>query len=145
MDLDTLSSIDNWHSSARPHPTSENVNVQLGCHLEELCEMLDSLKFLDCPAATILNVAAKMVADDLKSGVAVVCIGSRQDLLDSLADQIVTAVGVGHCANMDVPQACDRVDESNWSKYVDGQPLFNENGKIIKGPNYRKPDLDGLY
>jgi len=36
------------------------------------------------------------------------------------------------------------VNRSNWSKFVDGKPLFDENGKIKKGPGYSKPDLSGL-
>jgi hypothetical protein len=73
-------------------------------------------------------------------------IADRRELLDSLADQIVTAVGVGHCANMNVPEAVLRVNKSNWSKYdQDGQPIFKPNGKIDKGPNYVEPDLSGLF
>ena len=69
----------------------------------------------------------------------------RKDLLDSLADQIVTAIGVGHCAGMNTPGACLEVNESNWSKFVDGKPLFNEHGKIMKGPDYAPPNLEGLF
>jgi hypothetical protein len=39
-----------------------------------------------------------------------------------------------------------QVNESNWSKFdYKGYPIFNENGKIAKGPTYKQPELDGLY
>jgi hypothetical protein len=67
-------------------------------------------------------------------------------MLESIADQIVTGIGVAHCAQMDAITACDVVNASNWSKFdADGQPIFNANGKIIKGPGYFPPSLDGLY
>ena len=63
----------------------------------------------------------------------------------ALADQVVTAVGVGHTLGIDVPDAAGRVNASNWSKFVDGQPVFDENGKIAKGPSYQPVDLEGLF
>jgi hypothetical protein len=67
-------------------------------------------------------------------------------LLDSAADQIVTSVGVGHCAHTNIVKAVDVVNGSNWSKFdKDGQPIFDQNGKILKGPDYKAPDLEGLY
>jgi len=39
-----------------------------------------------------------------------------------------------------------RVNHSNWSKFdTDGKPLYDKNGKVLKGPNYAPPDLGGLY
>jgi hypothetical protein len=66
--------------------------------------------------------------------------------LDSLADQIVTAVGVGVCAKMDMNAAVTEVNESNWSKFnYKGYPEFDEHGKIKKGERYRKPALKGMF
>lgn len=145
--MNTLTTINIWHRRARPEPTEANFNVQLGCHLEEIAEMLDTLaanptaerSFID------LKIYVKGFAEGLKRGEVTMGITDRKEFLDSMADQVVTAVGVGHCANMDVPAACERVDNSNWSKFVDGQPQFNEHGKITKGPYYAPPDLEGLY
>lgn len=145
--MNTLTTINIWHRRARPEPTEANLNVQLGCHLEEIAEMLDTLT--PNPSAerafTDLKIHVKGFAEGFKRGTASVEIADRKEFLDSLADQVVTAVGVGHCANMDVPAACDRVDSSNWSKFVDGQPQFSKQGKIDRGPDYVPPDLDGLY
>ena len=41
--------------------------------------------------------------------------------------------------------ALHEVNRSNWSKFVDGNPVFDENMKIVKGPNYFKPDLSKFF
>lgn len=146
--MNTLTTIDIWHRRARPEPTPENFNVQLGCHLEEIEEMLSALTSADLKTYSwLVNLqeCVTALASQLKSGIGSVQIIDRCGFLDSLADQVVTAVGVGHCAGMNVPTACERVDQSNWSKFVDGQPIFNEHGKIAKGENYAPPDLEDLY
>jgi hypothetical protein len=141
----SLETIELWHQRARPEPTAEDLNVQLGCHLEEVVEMFDTLKFKNFDWSAMQH-SLKLLADALKNGSEKVTILDRRELLDALADQIVTAVGVGHCADMNVPAAAGRVDFSNWSKYdTHGQPLFKPNGKIDKGPDYKPPVLDGLF
>ena len=63
----------------------------------------------------------------------------------AIGDQVVTAIGVAHCAGMKGAAAVDQVNLSNWSKFTeDGEPIFNETGKIAKGPRYMPPNLDGL-
>jgi len=136
-----------WHQRARPTPTDADFSVQLGCHLEEVVEMLDELSFADSgliapQARNLLNV----LAAGLKGGSLSATVTNREKLLDSLADQVVTSVGVAHCAKMHIVEACRRVNTSNWSKFdKDGQPIFNASGKIAKGPDYKEPDLSGLF
>lgn len=145
--MNTLTTINIWHRRARPEPTEANFNVQLGCHLEEIAEMLDTLaanptaerSFID------LKIYVKGFAEGLKRGEVTMGITDRKEFLDSLADQVVTAVGVGHCANMDVPTACERVDNSNWTKVVDGKFIRDTHGKIMKPTSYVPPDLEDLY
>ena len=137
-----------WHKRARPEPTHKDFNVQLGCHIEEFIEMMDALgiewdynKHLRDAVNTLSDVA-----DSLKSGEWVVHDVNRKELLDSLADQVVTAVGVAHCAKMDMVAACQEVNDSNWSKFnYKGFPEFDDNGKIKKGERYRKPNLEGMF
>lgn len=66
---------------------------------------------------------------------------NRLAILDSLADQIVTATGVGTFLGMNVPGALAEVNRSNYSKFEDGEPVFNENMKVMKGKDYTPPDL----
>lgn len=139
-----LITIQKWHQLARPTPDDRAFNVQLGCHLEEVCEMLDAIgtnyRFWHRLRTDLFELAAH-----LKRGVAAADIQDREAFLDSLADQIVTAVGVGHCAGMDVPCAAEIVDQSNWTKFVDGKPVFDANGKISKPDTYRAPNLRGCF
>lgn len=140
----SIDSIELWHRRARPEPTPENLNVQLGCHVEEFIEMLDAVKFNG--TWTNLRYELVLLADRLKANMESAEIVDRKEFLDSLADQIVTSVGVGHCAGMKTSDAVDAVSRSNWSKFNDeGFPVFNEHGKIAKGPNYKRPVLDNLY
>lgn len=145
----SIESIELWHKRARPQPDHNDLAVQFGCHIEELHEM--TLAVFGSNEDTELLVlslqsAAKRLADHLKAGKGGIEVADPEELLDSLADQIVTAVGVGHCAGMHTSKAVQVVNLSNWSKFDEnGQPFFNENGKIAKGPSYAPPNLEGLF
>jgi len=84
----------------------------------------------------------KLVSEGLKRGDATVTVADDVELLDSLCDQVVTGTGVAHMQGYHFVDALVEVNLSNWSKFdAQGRPIFNEHGKIIKGPNYYKPDL----
>ena len=68
----------------------------------------------------------------------------KKELLDSLIDQMVTAMGVGHMMGFDMMSALAEVNRSNFSKLEDGRPVFDVNGKITKGKNYTPPELGGF-
>ena len=147
----TIESIALWHSRARPNPTEQNFNVQLGCHFEEIVEMVEALRFshkngtgVEMPGKnSMIYQQLKDFSDGLKSGRITASIANRKELLDAMADQIVTSVGVAHTANMKITRAVDIVNTSNWSKFSpEGEPYFDQNGKILKGPNYVPPALE---
>lgn len=146
----SIESIELWHRRARHEPSERDFDVQLGCHLEEVVEMLDELIFnhgAQLPGQlTLARTSLDSLSQGLKKGYLKASIKDRRAFLDSLADQIVTGVGVGHCAHMRTSDGLRRVNESNWSKFDDdGQPIRDANGKIAKGPSYKEPNLDGLY
>jgi predicted HAD superfamily Cof-like phosphohydrolase len=147
----SIESIALWHKRARPNSTDKDFNVQLGCHLEEIVEMIEALRFshrngtgVQMPGKnSMLYQQVKDFADGLKAGRITAEVANRKELVDALADQIVTAVGVGHCARTDIVKAVDIVNTSNWSKFSpNGEPYFDQNGKVLKGPNYVPPALD---
>ena len=141
-----IESIELWHKRARPTPREIHFNVQLGCHLEEICEMLAVLNTTQNDTLVRARAALAWLADGLKQGRIGADITDRKEFLDACADQVVTAVGAAYTANMDAAEAVNRVNLSNWSKFDDeGYPIFDEHGKIKKGPNYAPPDLTGLY
>jgi len=144
----SIASINAWHQAARPEPTEADLRVQIGVHVEEVAEFLDSLIGLNPDGATALSGARALMhqlADRIKSGEYEVTIGNRKEALDAICDQIVTAVGVAHCAGMNAPVALERVDTSNWTKTVNGEFLRDANGKLVKPTTYCAPNLEGLY
>lgn len=135
---DHISDIKGWFELAVPTPTDKNRAVQLGVHFEEVGEMLQTLPtHHPCLRDDIADVANGYKKRHEVNGEDV----ERIELLDALCDQIVTAVGVAHMFGMDIEGALAEVTRSNWSKFVDGKPVFDANGKIAKPPSYSKPDL----
>lgn len=135
-----ISTIKLWFERAVPTPTDKNRAVQIGVHYEESSEMLDATT--DSREAEELHSLARRY----KSGREIVVVRDKQELLDSLCDQIVTAIGVAHMFGFDITGALNEVNRSNWSKFLaDGTPLFDENGKVAKNPlTYSKPDLSAF-
>ena len=144
----TIESIALWHKRARPAPTDDQFQVQLGCHLEEVVEQLETIKSHNNHTQSMIDLSVlslTFLSRSLKANTADVLVDDPVAFLDAAVDQIVTSVGVAHCANMDVIGAVKEVDSSNWSKYdEDGMPLFDSFGKIRKGPNYVPPSLSSF-
>ena len=69
----------------------------------------------------------------------------EKDLLevaDALTDILYVTYGAGHAFGINLDKCFDEVQNSNMSKLgEDGKPIYNEAGKVMKGPNYFKPDL----
>tara|TARA_B100000424_G_scaffold239533_1_gene206350 strand:+ start:177 stop:530 length:354 start_codon:yes stop_codon:yes gene_type:complete len=69
----------------------------------------------------------------------------NKDLLevaDALTDILYVTYGAGHALGIDLDKCFDEVQNSNMSKLdTNGKPIYNESGKVMKGPNYFKPDL----
>ena len=70
----------------------------------------------------------------------------NKDLLetaDALTDILYVTYGAGHAFGIDLDKCFEEVQNSNMSKLgEDGKPIYNENGKVMKGPNYFKPNLN---
>lgn len=141
----SIEQISTWFRKAIPNPGPRNVNTQFGVHFEEVAEMLGTLMGTDDESTRRLREAEALLtefATDLKKGKVGVVVSDRVELLDSLCDQVVTAVGVGQLHGMDVVAAVKEVADSNDSKFDDdGNPILDENFKVVKGPKYFRPDL----
>ena len=70
---------------------------------------------------------------------------NNKDLLevaDALTDILYVTYGAGHAFGIDLDKCFEEVQNSNMSKLDEkGKPIYNESGKVMKGPNYFKPDL----
>jgi len=64
------------------------------------------------------------------------------EVADALTDILYVTYGAGHAFGINLDKCFDEVQNSNMSKLGEnGEPIFNESGKVMKGPNYFKPDL----
>ena len=70
---------------------------------------------------------------------------NNKDLLevaDALTDILYVTYGAGHALGINLDKCFEEVQNSNMSKLDEnGKPIYNEHGKVMKGPNYFKPDL----
>ena len=98
----------------KPSFSSEKINkLRLDLIREELDELTEAMKNKD-----LLEVA------------------------DALTDILYVTYGAGHAFGINLDKCFDEVQKSNMSKLgEDSKPIYNEKGKVMKGPNYFKPDL----
>lgn len=67
---------------------------------------------------------------------------SMLEIADALTDILYVVYGAGHAFGIDLDDCFHEVHSSNMTKLgADGRPLYREDGKVMKGPNYREPDL----
>ena len=66
-----------------------------------------------------------------------------KEVADALTDILYVTYGAGHAFGINLDKCFEEVQNSNMSKLgSDGKPIYNENGKVMKGPHYFKPDLN---
>lgn len=71
--------------------------------------------------------------------------GTLEDVAKELADLVIVTYGTAASLGIDLDEAVRRVHDSNMTKVDDnGNPLFREDGKLLKGPNYEPPDMSGV-
>ena len=65
-----------------------------------------------------------------------------KEVADALTDILYVTYGAGHAFGIDLDKCFQEVQDSNMSKLgSNGKPIYNDKGKVMKGPNYFKPDL----
>ena len=65
-----------------------------------------------------------------------------KEVADALTDILYVTYGAGHAFGINLDKCFNEVQQSNMSKLGDdGKPIYNDKGKVMKGPNYFKPDL----
>ena len=68
------------------------------------------------------------------------------EVADALTDILYVTYGAGHAFGLNLDISFDEVQKSNMSKLgSDGKPIYNEKGKVMKGPNYFLPDFSKLF
>ena len=68
---------------------------------------------------------------------------NMKEVADALTDILYVTYGAGHAFGINLDKCFEEVQNSNMSKLgLDGKPIYNDKGKVMKGPNYFKPDLN---
>jgi predicted HAD superfamily Cof-like phosphohydrolase len=138
-----------WLKACGKEPTPENLSIQIGCHIEEVCELLACLRTDKEGYAKLMErtrLDLEWFASKLKRQEQFVYIPThlRTDALDALCDTDVTGNGVAYLAGFDKPGADEAVLASNDAKLVDGKPVILEGGKIGKPEGWKPPELRGF-
>ena len=67
------------------------------------------------------------------------------EIADALTDILYVTYGAGHAFGIDLDECFKEVHRSNMSKLSeDGKPMYRDDGKVLKGPNFSEPDLKGI-
>ena len=94
------------------------------------------------PPNKIVKLRYDLIKEELDEFEQAIKDKNLKEIADSLTDILYVTYGAGHAFGIDLDKCFDEVQRSNMSKLgQDGKPIYNENGKVMKGPNYFEPDL----
>ena len=90
----------------------------------------------------INSLRINLIEEELKEFKEAIKNKDLKEAIDALTDILYVTYGAGHAFGVNLDECFDEVQRSNMSKLnEDGKPIYNEDGKVMKGPNYFKPDL----
>lgn len=138
---DPLTDTLNWFKEAKPEPTDKDKTTQLACVFEEVAELAFAVG-LASTGEKLLSVSSELKTLSCEQAELFVKKINNIEALDATTDTKVTLVGFEYMMGYNGNGALTEVNASNWSKFVDGKAVTDENGKIIKGSGYFKPELD---
>ena len=103
-------------------------------------EVKNEAKF---PEEKILNLRYDLILEELEEFKIALKDRNIKEVADALTDILYVTYGAGHAFGINLDNCFKEVQSSNMSKLgSDGKPIYNEKGKVMKGPNYFKPDLN---
>ena len=90
----------------------------------------------------INSLRISLISEELEELKKAISDNNIVEIADALTDILYVTYGAGHAFGINLDKCFNEVQESNMSKLdQDGKPIFNEHGKVMKGPSYFKPDL----
>ena len=96
----------------------------------------------DFPTKKILDLRLDLIREELEELKVALNNKDIKEVADALTDILYVTYGAGHAFGIDLDKCFEEVQNSNMSKLdKNGKPIYNENGKVMKGPNYFKPNL----
>ncbi len=97
----------------------------------------------DFPSNKITTLRYDLISEELAELKEAIDKKDIKEVADALTDILYVTYGAGHAFGINLDKCFDEVQRSNMSKLgVDGKPIYNEKGKVMKGPNYFEPDLN---
>ncbi len=95
------------------------------------------------PNTKIVNLRVDLIKEELQELEEAIKKKDIKEVADALTDILYVTYGAGHAFGVNLDKCFEEVQNSNMSKLgLDGKPIYNENGKVMKGPNYFKPNLE---
>ena len=95
------------------------------------------------PSERIQDLRVSLIDEELSELKEAIENKDIKEVADALTDILYVTYGAGHAFGIDLDKCFDEVQRSNMSKLDEnGKPIFNEQGKVLKGPNYFKPNLE---
>ncbi len=95
------------------------------------------------PEEKIVKLRSELIKEELDELNQAIKNRDIKEVADALTDILYVTYGAGHAFGIDLDQCFEEVQNSNMSKLgLDGKPIYNESGKVMKGPNYFKPNLN---
>lgn len=99
----------------------------------------------ELPDEGVVALRCDLIEEEFKELLEAVFHGDEPDMVgiaDALTDILYVTYGAGHAFGIDLDKCFEEVQASNMSKLgEDGNPIYREDGKVLKGPNYFEPDL----
>ena len=94
------------------------------------------------PTEKITSLRYDLIKEELEELKEAIKHKDIKEVADALTDILYVTYGAGHAFGINLDKCFDEVQSSNMSKLgEDGKPIYNDKGKVMKGPNYFKPDL----
>ena len=94
------------------------------------------------PNNKIVNLRLDLIKEELEELNQAIEKKDIKEVADALTDILYVTYGAGHAFGIDLDKCFEEVQNSNMSKLgIDGKPIYNEKGKVMKGPDYFKPNL----
>lgn len=94
------------------------------------------------PEDSIVQLRVDLIEEELNELKEAIKNNDIVEVADALTDILYVTYGAGHSFGVNLDKCFDEVQRSNMSKLgEDGNPIYNNSGKVMKGPNYSPPDL----
>lgn len=134
------------------HMSDERLGLRLGLIIEECKELLEDgfgiytdINYRNVERPTERDVGGLVVTSDIVRAVKSTTVRNVVGMADALGDISYVVDGMAIELGFDLDAVINEIHSSNMTKPdAEGKPIYREDGKVLKGPNYVKPDIEGI-